>query len=196
MGKTIPIECSYTDIWEIEKVIPNPKNPNTHPERQIELLAKIIRSTGWRNPIVISKRSGFVIKGHGRLLAAQKLGVPTVPVDLQDYESEAQEWQDMIADNRIAELAEMDQVKEQDILDELAEMGADLELCGIEESNVVIDGETDEDEIPEVVEPICKPGELWLLGRHRLLCGDSTKKKDVERLMDGERSDMVITAPP
>ena len=145
MAENIPIKCAHTAIIPIEQAIPNPKNPNTHPDNQIELLAKIIKATGWRNPIVISKRSGFVIKGHGRLLAAQKLGLDKVPVDYQDYDSEAQEWQDMVADNRIAELAEMDQIKEQEILDELSQLGADIELCGIIE---------DQYEIPEDNKPI------------------------------------------
>ena len=124
-------------IVNIEKCVPNPRNPNTHPDRQIELLAKIIENQGWRNPIVISNRSGFIVKGHGRLMAAQKLGASKAPVDYQDYESEAAEWQDMIADNRIAEFAEMDEVKERDILDELAADGMDVELCGIEIDEII-----------------------------------------------------------
>ena len=162
-GLSMNIKCAYDEIWEIEKVIPNPKNPNTHPENQIELLAKIINTTGWRNPIVISSRSGFVIKGHGRLLAAQKLGLEKVPVDIQDYESEAQEWQDMIADNRIAELAEMDQIKEQEILDELIEIGADIELCGIEYDYEIPENnkQIDEEKLKETSYECPKCGFRW-----------------------------------
>ena len=83
----IPIFCAHTEIVETEKLIPNPKNPNRHPEAQIKLLAKIIKAQGFRNPIVVSKRSGFVIKGHGRLDAAKLLEMLTVPVDFQELEN-------------------------------------------------------------------------------------------------------------
>ena len=92
----IKIHCAYDELKNIAEVIPNPRNPNTHPEKQLKLLAKIIEAHGWRSPITVSKRSGFVIRGHGRLMAAQMLGCEVVPVDLQDYASEAEEWADMI----------------------------------------------------------------------------------------------------
>ena len=116
---------------ELEAVIPNPRNPNTHPQKQIELLAKIIKAQGWRNPIVVSKRSGYVIKGHGRLEAARLLGCDKVPVDYQEYETEAQEWADMIADNRIAELAEQDEDTLRDLIKDL-DGQLDLDLTGFE----------------------------------------------------------------
>ena len=94
----IPIFCAHTELVDIEKLVPNPRNPNRHPESQISLLAKIIKGQGFRNPIVVSKRSGFVIKGHGRLDAAKLLEMSAVPVDFQDYESEAAEWADMVSD--------------------------------------------------------------------------------------------------
>jgi len=97
----IPVHCEYSDIIEIEKAVPNPRNPNNHPDEQIALLAKIIRQQGWRSPVVISERSGFVVKGHGRVQAAALLQVATIPVDIQHYENEAAEWSDMIADNRL-----------------------------------------------------------------------------------------------
>ena len=102
-GSVVRVECAYDALVEIEKVIPNPKNPNKHPKRQVELLAKIINARGWRHPITISNRSGFIVAGAGRLQSAQLLGCLTVPVDYQDYESEAEEWADMIGDNIIAE---------------------------------------------------------------------------------------------
>ena len=101
-------QCAYDEIVEVHKLQPNPKNPNKHPDRQVEMLAKIIDYQGQRAPIVVSSRSGFITKGHGRLLALQKLGWQNVAVDFQDYENEAQEFADMIADNKIAELAEHD----------------------------------------------------------------------------------------
>jgi len=102
------IKCSYSKIEFAHKLQPNPKNPNKHPARQIEMLAKIIDYQGQRNSIVVSSRSGFIVKGHGRLEAIKKLGWDKCAIDIQDYDSEAQEYADMIADNKIAELAEHD----------------------------------------------------------------------------------------
>ena len=104
----IPVYCSYDELANITTLVPNPRNPNQHPKRQIELLAKIIQNQGWRAPITVSNRSGFVVRGHGRLMAAQLLGASQVPVDRQDYAKDAAEWADLVADNRIAELAEID----------------------------------------------------------------------------------------
>ena len=102
------INCAHTELVELHKLQPNPKNPNKHPDKQIEMLAKIIDYQGQRVPIVVSKRSGFITKGHGRLMAITKLNWAQCAVDYQDYESEAQEYADMVADNKIAELAEHD----------------------------------------------------------------------------------------
>lgn len=127
----IPVYCSHSQMVDIEALVPNPRNPNKHPERQIELLGKIIKAQGWRNPIVVSKRSGFVVKGHGRLQAAQLIGCSQVPVDYQEYASEAAEWADMIADNRIAELAVADDKELHSLLSELEASGEiDLDLTG------------------------------------------------------------------
>ncbi len=125
----VPVFCSHSEMVDIDAVVPNPRNPNHHPDRQLELLAKIIRTQGWRNPIVISKRSGFITKGHGRLEAAKLLGLTRVPVDYQEYACEASEWADMVADNRIAELAEADDDALRDIIAEL-DGQIDLDLTG------------------------------------------------------------------
>ena len=111
---------------------PHPRNPNEHPERQIDLLAKIILQNGMRAPIVVSNRSGFIIKGHARLEAAIKAGLEMVPVDFQDYDSENSEMADLLADNRIAELAEADISQINAIIDELEEEGFDLDLTGFD----------------------------------------------------------------
>lgn len=89
-------------------LVAHPRNPNLHGQRQIDMLARIIRHQGWRNPIVVSARSGFVAAGHGRLAAALQLGLRAVPVDTQDFATEADEWAHLVADNRIAEQADMD----------------------------------------------------------------------------------------
>ena len=132
----ITVHCSHTEIVDIETLTPNPRNPNEHPDKQIVLLAKIIREQGWRNPIVISNRSGFIVKGHGRLEAAKLLNVATVPIDRQDYVSEASEWQDMIADNRISEIAELNTAVLKDLLQELDDGGVDMDLTGFMEDEL------------------------------------------------------------
>ncbi|MBW1778622.1 MAG: ParB N-terminal domain-containing protein, partial [Deltaproteobacteria bacterium] len=93
----IPINCAYDELVPIDEVKPNPRNPNKHPRRQIDLLSKIMQSQGWRAPVTVSTLTGFVVRGHGRLEAARRLGLQAVPVDYQDYENEAQETADLVA---------------------------------------------------------------------------------------------------
>lgn len=194
--------CAHTELVETEKLVPNPRNPNRHPEGQIKLLAKIIRAQGWRNPIVVSKRSGFVIKGHGRLDAAKLLECERVPVDFQNYDNEAAEWADMLADNQLAELAETDNDELKALIKEL-DGKIDLDLTGFDEDSVdelLKRLNTSEGEgstvMPPPVTPFTKPGDLYLLGVHRLLCGDSTNAEDVKRVMNGERAILFATDPP
>lgn len=107
----IKTECAYDKMVPIGKVKPNPKNPNRHPDRQIEMLAVLIKHFGWRGPITISNFSGLVVRGHGRLMAARKLKLRSVPVDFQDYENEIEELADLLADNKISELSYLDDEK-------------------------------------------------------------------------------------
>jgi hypothetical protein len=126
-----PIKCLHTEVWPIERVLPHPLNPNRHPEAQIKLLAEIITRGGWRNPIVVSQLSGFVIKGHGRLAAAKFAGLTEVPIDSQPYANEQAEIADLVADNRIAELSENDDFAIHALLEELkADPGFDAMLAG------------------------------------------------------------------
>lgn len=129
---SIKTECAHDALVDTDKLIPNPRNPNKHPPAQIELLAKIIRYQGFRNPIVVSNRSGFLVKGHARLEAAKVLELPQCPVDYQDYDNEAAEWADMIADNRLAELAEMSMPDLKDLLQELDTGAFDMDLTGFD----------------------------------------------------------------
>ena len=124
----IPVWCSHDEIGDLEKAIENPRNPNKHPETQIKLLANIMKVQGWRNPITISKLSGFITKGAGRRKAALLNGWTQAPFDYQDYENEAAEYADLIADNRIAELAEPDLDLVKEILESIE--GLDAELTG------------------------------------------------------------------
>ena len=127
------IKCAHDKIVDIDSLIANPRNPNKHPERQIEMLAKIIKHQGQRSPVVVSNRSGFIVKGHGRLEAIQALGWPQIAVDYQDYESEAQEFQDMVADNKIAELADHDDSFMIESIGDLELGGSDFELMGLDD---------------------------------------------------------------
>ena len=104
----IMIKCAYTDMVAIDELLPHPKNPNKHPPKQIALLAKLIKRVGMRQPITVSKLSGYIVRGHGRLAACKALKMAEVPVDFQDYADEAEEMADLTADNRIPEFAELD----------------------------------------------------------------------------------------
>jgi len=185
----VPVWCVHDKIIDCEKLVPNPKNPNTHPRKQLELLGKIIKTQGWRSPITVSNRSGFIVKGHGRLEAANAAGILQAPIDYQDYASEAEEWADMVTDNRLAEIAEIDKGKLASIMAELKMTDIDMELSGFSLADIdksFLDerqGLTDEDAVPEPgPEPITKPGDLYALGNHRLLCGDAGVKGDMDRL--------------
>lgn len=103
----VEVRCAFTRMAPITELVPNPRNPNHHSEEQIRLLAKVIRHQGWRSPIVVSNRSGHVVAGHGRLLAAKHLGISEVPVDFQTFATEADEMAHLVADNRLSELAEI-----------------------------------------------------------------------------------------
>lgn len=108
MAGSIPVYCAFDKIVQLDEMKPNPKNPNRHPGDQVELLARVIEAQGWRQSVKVSTRSGYIVSGHGRYEAALLLGCP-VPVDFQDYPGEVEELADLLADNRIAELAEMDE---------------------------------------------------------------------------------------
>ena len=199
----VPVHCAYDELVALELIVGNPRNPNTHPKTQVELLAKVISAQGWRAPITVSTRSGFVVRGHGRLEAARLLGLDAAPVDRQDYDSEASEWADLIADNRIAELAEMNLSTLSSLLSEISLGDLDMDLTGFDAGELerllaaAQDSDIVEDEVPEPpAEPVTCAGDLWLLGEHRLLCGDSTCSEDVSRLMGGKLAVCMWTDPP
>ena len=129
----ILVHCAFDKMVAIEELKPNPQNPNTHPKEQIELLAEIIKKTGWRSPITVSTASGLIVKGHGRLMAAELLGCKTVPVDFQDYENESLELADLMADNRIAELSEIDNKKLLNLFEEFDSGEVEFSLSGYDE---------------------------------------------------------------
>jgi hypothetical protein len=130
------VECVYDELVPLGELKPHPKNPNKHPRKQLELMGKAIfgdgaeKGNGWRVPITVSKLSGYIVRGEGRFLTAQLMGEKYVPVDFQDYESEAHELADLIADNKLSDLAEMDTKAELALLAELDTGEIDLEITG------------------------------------------------------------------
>jgi len=148
----IKVFCSHTEMRDPVSLVEHPRNYNTHPAEQIRLLAKIIKHQGWRNPITVSKRSGYVVKGHGRLAAAMLLKCEEVPIDLQDYKDEASELADMIADSRIAELAEADQDELNKLLKDDSFNDFDIELTGFTSDFLNQEAETSQDSQPGEIE--------------------------------------------
>ncbi len=187
----------------VDALIPYAKNSRTHSESQVAQIAASIKEWGWTTPLLVDE-SGGIIAGHGRLLAAQKLGMKEVPVIVADGWTDHQKRAYIIADNKLALNAGWDEELLAIELADLRDAGFDLDLIGFdgEELSVIFDDEqvgslTDEDAVPEIVgDPVSKSGDLWALGEHRLLCGDSTTLSDVERLMDGQLADMAFTDPP
>ena len=198
----IAAHCSFDRAVDLVDLVEHPSNPNKHSDKQIALLAKIIRNQGWRNPIVVSNRSGFIISGHGRLAAAKLLNVENVPVDYQDFASEAEEHAHLIADNRIAELAEIDGNELAGLLRQL-DGQIDMELTGFDELSLddllanttsdqpEVDAEPQIDKADELqAKWKTALGQVWALGDHRLLCGDCAE------LEIGEQVNLLLTDPP
>jgi hypothetical protein len=157
----VDVWCKFDKLINTETLIENPRNPNEHSTDQINRLAIIIKYQGWRSPIVISNRSGFVIKGHCRLASARALKMLQVPVEYQDYESEASEWADLIADNIIAELATTNRAILSDNILALDELNFNLDLTGLDKpelDNLMLgfQGEIPPDKgIPEGYNVVC-----------------------------------------
>lgn len=195
------IHCQYDKLLPISEIKAkfHPRNRNIHPIEQIKRLANILKYQGIRYPVKLSNRSGYMISGHGRILAAEYNGWKEFPVVIQHYDNEVQEYADLTADNAIASWSELDFAG---INSDLSDLGPDLDIDMLGIKNFVVDPieklepGCDEDEVPEHVEPKTKLGDTYILGNHRLLCGDSTQIDSVDKLMNGEKADMVFTDPP
>ena len=191
--------------WPTAKLVPYARNARTHSEAQVAQIAASIAEFGFTNPILAGS-DGVIVAGHGRLAAAQKLGLEMVPVVVLDHLSPTQRRALVIADNRIAENAGWDDAMLRVELAALADDDFDVALTGFDADALAelmageeldADGQTDDDAVPEVPEtPISRSGDIWLLGAHRLLCGDATAAASYERLLAGEPADMVFTDPP
>ena len=188
---------------KVTELIPYVKNSRTHSDEQVAQIAASIKEFGWTNPILVDGQNG-IIAGHGRLMAARKLGYKDVPtIELADL-TETQKKAYIIADNRLALNAGWDNEMLTIELNELLADGFALEMLGFDPKELsallepeVVEGLTDEDAVPDVPdEPITKLGDIYQLGNHRLMCGDSTSIDAVDKLMDGQKADMVFTDPP
>ena len=193
------IKSKEIEMVPVSELIHHPKNMNEHSDDQINRLVKLIEYQGFRNPLVVQRGTNLVVAGNGRLMAARKIGLSYVPVTYQEFDSEAQLYAYMTSDNAIASWAHLDLSK---VNTEMLDLGPDfdIDMLGIKdfvlEPIEKFEALTDEDAVPEVVHPITRRGDIWLLGNHRLMCGDSTMVDDVEKLMNGEKADMVFTDPP
>jgi DNA modification methylase len=190
------------EAWPVTRLIPYVRNPRRNDEA-VDRMCAAIREFGFRIPVV-ARSDGTVIDGHLRLKAAQRLGLPEVPVALADDLSEAQIKAFRLLANRSASWAEWDDELLALELKDLQDAGYDLGLTGFDAGELrnlmeggPAAGLTDEDAVPEPpVDPVTKPGDLWLLGEHRLLCGDATVATDVERLLAGARPHLLVSDPP
>jgi DNA modification methylase len=193
------------ELWPIDQLRPYERNPRTHSEEQVDQIAASMVEFGWTNPVLVDEQGG-ILAGHGRLLAARKLGLAEVPVIRFEHLSEAQKRAYLIADNQLALQAGWSEELLAEELAWLRDERFDLDLVGFDASELerllaLADGESEsdgtEDEVPEPPEdPVSRPGDLWGLGNHRLLCGDATVLTDVERVLGGQLADMTFCDPP
>jgi DNA modification methylase len=191
--------------WPTTRLISYARNARTHSPEQVAQIAASIVEFGFTNPILAGS-DGVIVAGHGRLAAAQKLGLATVPVVVLDHLTPTQRRALIIADNRIAENAGWDEALLRIEMADLQDADFDLSLTGFDADALAElmagdepqgEGQTDDDGVPDVAEtPVSRPGDVWLLGGHRLLCGDSTVAESYDRVLDGEPVDMVFTDPP
>ncbi len=210
-AQTAPIAwpADQTERWPLARLAPYQRNARTHSDEQVAQIAASIQEFGFTNPVLVDE-TGTIIAGHGRVLAARKAGLPDVPVMVARGWSEAQIRAYLLADNKLALNAGWDTATLALELGELQAMGFDLALTGFSDDEIAELLATPDDVVsedaaaddPADVEAnapatvVTRPGDLWLLGEHRLLCGDSTDRTARDRLMDGERAALLFTSPP
>jgi site-specific DNA-methyltransferase (adenine-specific) len=193
----------HLETVQIDALIPYARNSRTHSDGQVAQIASSIKEFGFTNPVLIDGGGG-IIAGHGRVLAARKLGMSEVPCIRLDHLSEAQKRAYVIADNRLALNSGWDTEMLKVEFADLQELGFDLELTGFDLDEIKellapvgTEGLTDPDDAPPLPEhPRTVPGDIWVMGKHRLLCGDSTSMDDLAKLTDGQLVDMWLTDPP
>ena len=178
--------------WSIDRLVPYARNARTHSDDQVAQIAASIKEWGWTTPVLVDTDGG-IIAGHGRTMAARRLGMTEVPVIVADGWSEAKKRAYVLADNKLSLNAGWDNELLALELAEIGELGFDLDLTGFSADEIaaltpveVNAGLTDEDDVPEVPKnPVTVPGDVWILGNHRLMCGDSTSIEALEKLCGG-----------
>ena len=192
--------------WPVDRLIPYAKNSRTHSERQIDQVVASIKEFGFVNPILAGK-DGVIVAGHARLAAARRLGMTFVPVIVLGYLTESQRRALVIADNKIAINAGWDEDLLRGELDQLLQDGFTLDLVGFSDEEMAalsvgeettVEGNAPEDDAPEPggAAPITKSGDLWILGKHRLVCGSAETLATLQKALGGGVADMVFTDPP
>ena len=207
-SRLAPAMAKRIELWPLDRLVPYARNARTHSDEQVAQIAASIAEFGFNNPVLVDTNAG-IIAGHGRVLAARKLGIDQVPVVVLDHLSETQKRAYVLADNRIGENAGWDDEILRTELTDLKDADLDLALLGFDEDEVanlfaevapeVAPSENEEapEEVPEAPEePVTRPGDIWVIGRHRLICGDCRDYAVVKRLLDGTRANVVITSPP
>lgn len=202
MSATQPQQLEYLAI---DALTPYARNSRTHSAAQIAQIAASIREFGWTNPVLIDE-TGCIIAGHGRVMAAHSMGMLQAPCLRLSHLTAAQKRAYVIADNQLALNSEWDEDMLRLEIADLQDLDFDLDLLGFDDDELSglmddepqqHDGLTDPDAVPEVpVKPVTKPGDIWLLGSHRLMCGDSTSIDDIDRLCESRQVDMWLTDPP
>jgi DNA modification methylase len=194
--------ADHVERWPIERLIPFARNARTHSEAQVGQIASSIREWGWTNPVLVAE-DGMIIAGHGRALAARKLHIADVPVMVATGWTEAQKRAYTIADNKLTLNGGWDEELLGLEIGELEILGFDLDLIGFSEDEraalaaQATEGLTDSDVVPDLPSnPVTRPGDVWFMGSHRLICGDSTSKDDVDALLAGVSPHLMVTDPP
>jgi DNA modification methylase len=203
MTKQIYNPADKVERWDITRLTPYARNSRTHSDEQIGQIAASIKEWGWTTPVLVDE-DGSIIAGHGRTLAAQRLKMTEVPVMVAKGWSDAKKRAYVLADNRLAENAGWNNEMLALELAEIGDLGFDLDLTGFTADEIaamtpeqIEPGLTDEDAVQEVPEqPVTVLGDVWVLGKHRLMCGDSASIDAVDKLMDGSVPNAVITDPP
>ena len=200
-----PAAAKRIETWPLERLIPYERNARTHSPEQVAQIVASIQEFGFTNPILVDGADG-ILAGHGRLAAAKDMGLALVPVIVLDHLSAAQRKAYILADNKLALNASWDEELLRLELGDLQMEDFDLSLIGFSDEELagllpeveqLPPEDADADAVPEAPQdPITKPGDVWLLGKHRVMCGDSTEITSVERLMAGAKADMVFTDPP
>jgi DNA modification methylase len=202
--RVTPAMANRIEIWPVDRLVPYARNARTHSPEQVAQIAASIVEVGFNAPILVDSHAG-IIAGHGRMLAARKLGLAEVPVVVLDHLSDTQRRAYILADNKLAENAGWDEKVLAAELADLERDGLDLKLAGFSDQELEVlladsgDGAAPEDEeqIPDApADPVTRPGDVWLIGCHRVVCGDCRDRSVVARLFDGGKANLVVTSPP